>query len=73
MSPARQRARIQRGHFEPSMSQQCKLARLSRSAFYYAPVGIDADMLAMMKEIDRVFTKYPFFQCPADGMGVGAI
>ena len=35
--------------------------RLSRSTFYYEPVGIDADTLAMMKEIDRIFTKYPFF------------
>jgi putative transposase len=35
--------------------------QLSRSAFYYTPVGIDTDTLAMMKEIDRVFTKYPFF------------
>ncbi len=25
------------------------------------PVGIDADTLAVMKAIDRVFTKYPFF------------
>ena len=52
---------IKRDHPQLSISQQCKLVRLSRSAFYYAPVGIDADTLAMMKEIDRVFTKYPFF------------
>ena len=52
---------IQRDHPELSMSQQCKLVQLSRSAFYYTPVGIDADTLAVMKEIDRVFTKYPFF------------
>jgi putative transposase len=35
--------------------------QLSRSAFYHRPVGIDTDTLAMMKEIDWVFTKYPFF------------
>ncbi len=52
---------IKRDHPQLSISQQCKLVRLSRSAFYYAPVGIGADTLAMMKEIDRVFTKYPFF------------
>ena len=61
MSPAKKRAMIERDHPELSISQQCKLVRLSRSAFYYMPVGIDADTLAMMKEIDRVFTKYPFF------------
>ena len=61
MSPDKKRAMINREHPELSISQQCKLVRLSRSAFYYAPVGIDAVALAMMKEIDRVFTKYPFF------------
>ena len=52
---------IQRDHPDLSISQQCKLVQLSRSAFYYTPVGIDTETLAMMKEIDRVFTKYPFF------------
>lgn len=52
---------IERDHPELSISQQCKLVRLSRSAFYYTSVGINADTLAMMQEIDRVFTKYPFF------------
>lgn len=52
---------IKRDHPELSISQQCRLVRLSRSAFYYTPVGVDSDTLAMMKEIDRVFTKYPFF------------
>lgn len=35
--------------------------RLSWSAFYHTTVGIDADTLAMMKEIEWVFTKYSFF------------
>ncbi|MEL6412406.1 MAG: IS3 family transposase [Pseudomonadota bacterium] len=61
MSPAKKRAIIKQDHPELSISQQCKLVRLSRSAFYYSLVGVDADTLAMMKEIDRVFTKYPFF------------
>ncbi len=61
MSRDRKRVIIKREHPELSIIQQCKLVRLSRSAFYYTPVGIDTDTLAMMKEIDRVFTKYPFF------------
>lgn len=61
MSPGKKRSMIKRDHPKPSITQQCKLVRLSRSAFYYAPVGTDADTLAAMKEIDRVFTKYPFF------------
>ena len=52
---------IQRDHPNLSISRQYKLVQLSRSAFYYTPVGIDTDTLAMMKEIDRVFSKYPFF------------
>ncbi len=52
---------IQWDHPDLSISQQCKLVQLSRSAFYYTPVGIDADTLAMMKQIDQVFAKYPFF------------
>ena len=61
MNPEKKRAMIKRDHRELSISQQCKLVRLSRSAFYYTPVGTDADTLSMMKEVDRVFTKYPFF------------
>ncbi len=52
---------IQRNHPKLSISQQCKLVSLSRSAFYYTPVGIDATTLTLMKQIDRVFTQYPFF------------
>ncbi len=61
VSPAKKRSMIQRNHPELSISQQCRLVRLSRSAFYYTPVGIDAATLALMKHIDRAFTKYPFF------------
>lgn len=61
MSPAKRNAPIRRDHPELSVSQQCRPVRLSRSAFYYAPVGIDAFALALMKAIDRVFNRYPFF------------
>lgn len=61
MSPAKKKSMIQRDHPKLSISQQCKLVQLSRSAFYYAPVGMDAATLSLMKEIDRIFTQYPFF------------
>ncbi|CAM4419400.1 Integrase catalytic domain-containing protein [Palleronia rufa] len=61
MSPAKKKAMIRGDHPELGVSQQCRLVKLSRSAFYYMPVGIDAKTLALMKAIDRVFTKYPFF------------
>lgn len=61
MSPAKKKAIICRDHPDLSVSQQCKLVKLSRSAFYYLPVGINSATLDFMRAIDRVFTKYPFF------------
>lgn len=61
MSPAEKKNLIRRDHPELGISPQCGLVRLSRSAFCYAPVGIDAATLARMKAIDRVFTKSPFY------------
>jgi putative transposase len=78
MSPAEKKQMINRDHSDLSISQQCRLVKLSRSAFYYEPAGIDNETLAVMKAIDRTFTKYPFFgsrQIAAylrrDGIGVG--
>lgn len=61
MSPTEKKALIRRDYPDLSLSQQGRLVGMSRSAFYYAPVGITATTLALMKQIDRVFTKYPFF------------
>ncbi|MEM6306820.1 MAG: hypothetical protein AAF701_02390 [Pseudomonadota bacterium] len=61
MSPVKKKQMINRDHPVLSISQQCKLVQLSRSAFYYAPVGVSAEELGMMKKIDEAFTKYPFF------------
>jgi len=52
---------IRRDHPDLSIVRQCRLVRLSRSAFYYAPVGFDEETLAMTAAIDKVFTKHPFF------------
>ena len=43
MSPEKKRTMIKRDDPQLSISQQCKLVRLSRSAFHYTPVGNDAD------------------------------
>ncbi|WP_417262532.1 hypothetical protein [Celeribacter sp.] len=45
-SPAKKRSMIQRDHPKLSISRQCKLVHLSRSAFYYAPTGVSSDTLA---------------------------
>lgn len=52
---------INRSHTDLSLTRQCKLLKIGRSSLYYTPVGIDTQILRLMNEIDRVFTKYPFF------------
>ncbi|QPC42768.1 IS3 family transposase [Kaustia mangrovi] len=78
MSPAEKKIMICRSHPELSVSQQCRLVKLSRSAFYYEAVGIDDATLAVMTAVDKAFTKYPFFgsrqiatYLQRDGIGVG--
>jgi len=44
-----------------SLSRQCKILKISRSSLYYAPVGFSPETLELMRQIDRVFTQYPFF------------
>ena len=52
---------IRKDNTKLSLTRQCKLLKISRSSIYYTPVGMNAETLKMMHEIDRVFTKYPFF------------
>ena len=47
-----------------SVVRQCGLLELSRSTFYYQPVGEDAHNLALMRLIDEQFTKRPFYGVP---------
>lgn len=61
MSPSERRTMVNRARTDLSLTRQCKLLKISRSSLYYTPVGFDAATLELMNEIDRVFTKYPFF------------
>ena len=61
MSPTERKAMIRKDLADLSLSKQCKLLKISRSSLYYVPVGVNAETLELMNEIDRVFTKYPFF------------
>jgi len=61
MSPAEKKVMVCKGRPGLSIARQCDLLNLSRSAFYYKPVGIDDKTLSVMKAIDRVFTQYLFF------------
>jgi Transposase and inactivated derivatives len=43
-----------------SVVRQCALLKISRSGLYYIPKGESALTLALMQEIDRAFTEWPF-------------
>jgi putative transposase len=49
-----------------TIGRQCSLISLPRSSFYYSPVGITEEEIEIMREIDQIYTKYPFY-------GVGKI
>ena len=61
MSPSERREMIRKENTKLSLTRQCKLLQISRSSIYYTPVGVDAETLKLMHEIDMLFTKYPFF------------
>jgi putative transposase len=43
------------------VSRQCELLGLTRSCFYYKPVGESAENLLLMRLIDEQYTKTPFY------------
>ena len=61
MSQPERRDMIRKENTDLSLTRQCKLLKLNRSSIYYTPVGFDQATIKLMHEIDRIFTKYPFF------------
>ena len=61
MSRGEHKAMITRDAPELSLSRQCRLLSISRSSFYYAPKGESPSSLALMRRIDKLFLKYPFY------------
>ena len=61
MSRGERKAMIARDHPDLSLSQQCRLLMVSRSSFYYASKGESSENLALMRRIDELFLKYPFY------------
>ena len=52
---------VVRDHPALSLSRQCRLLSLGRSSLYYEPKGESAETLALMRRIDELFLKYPFY------------
>jgi len=61
MSREERKSTIRRDHPDLSLSRQCRLLSISRSAFYYTPKGESLENLALMRRIDELFLKYPFY------------
>jgi putative transposase len=57
---SRRRSLIAADHARLSIIRQCVLLKVARSGLYYAPKGTSAWNLALMREIDRAFTEWPF-------------
>jgi putative transposase len=78
MSRGERKAMIAPDYLDLSLSRQCRLLSISRSSFYYRPKGESAENLALMRRIDELFLKYPFYgsrqmarQLRRDGVCVG--
>ncbi len=61
MSVERRRALIEPEHGQLSIVRQCELVSISRSSFYYQPVGETAENLALMRLIDAQFLETPWY------------
>ena len=61
MSRGERKRMIRRDHPGLSLSQQCQVLAISRSSFYYTPKGERPENLALMRRIDELFLKYPFY------------
>ena len=61
MSRPERRAMVERDHPSLGLSRQCRLLSIGRSSLYYTPKGESAETLALMRRIDELFLKYPFY------------
>ncbi len=61
MSRGERKAMILRDHPDLSLSRQCEVLSISRSSVYYAAKGESPANLALMRRIDALFLKYPFY------------
>jgi putative transposase len=52
---------IARPHPQFSIIEQCALLKVPRSTLYYKPKSVNDDDLALMKRIDEIYLKWPFY------------
>ena len=61
MSLGERRALVDRDDPDLSVAAQCRLLNVARSTLYYQPAPVDADDLALMRRMDELYTKWPFY------------
>src|ERR1700750_2976230 len=61
MSPVERLALVDRDDPDLPIAAQCRLLKVARSTLYYQPVPMDADDLALMRRMDELYTKWPFY------------
>ena len=61
MSRGERKAMVVPAHPGLSLSRQCRLLLISRSSFYYAPRGESPENLTLMRRIDELFLRCPFY------------
>ena len=52
---------IARPHEHFSIIEQCALLKMPRSTLYYKPEPVSDEELKLMRRIDEIFTKWPFY------------
>ena len=57
----KQRRALVEPNIGPSTRRQCELLAVNRSSLYYEPVVPDEEELALMRRIDELHLKHPFF------------
>ena len=78
MSRSERKALTAPGRPGLSLSRQCQLLSIGRSSLYSAPKGESPETLALMRRIDELFLKWPFYgsrqmarQLQREGIRVG--
>lgn len=61
MSRERRKEKVEPEHPGLSVSRQCKLLEISRSSWYYEPLGESAENLELMRLIDEQFMESPSY------------
>jgi putative transposase len=61
MSKLDREVMLDRGNIDLSLRRQCALLRLARSGVYRPKAAPDPDELAVMKQIDELYLKMPFY------------